>query len=148
MGYLHYCMDHEELLAVEVLLGHEKITELITALKAGQESLRNIIPFLPQTLIDELSSPAFIEQCMQDFNVLDTSGRGVLGPSELLPLILSLTEAHHYSLTAEHCMYFIDVFDVDGNQVICSEEFVNLVRFMLVMSFMDTAEGQLVTRDA
>jgi len=147
MAYLQYAKEHQEMLCADVLLGQEKISKLLSALSEGVDAISGLIPFLPAGFLDELLSDAFVLQCNQDFKELDKDDSGVLEPSELLPVILSLAEAHHFSLTSEHSRHFVDIFDSERNGVITKGEYVNFVRFMMIMSFMETEEGKRVEMD-
>lgn len=107
----------------------------------------DLVPFLPQELIDELTSESFVLQCEQDFQSLDEDGSGVLEPMELMPIIQSLSQARAYTLTRDHCRRFVDIFDIERNGVISKMEFVHFVRFMMIMSYMETPEGQQIQMD-
>ncbi|CAE8730509.1 unnamed protein product, partial [Polarella glacialis] len=98
--------------------------------------------------VEMLSSEDFEIQCNADFSSLDADGSGVLEPKELMPIIISLSEAHSLSLTEDHCTRFVDIFDVHNNGVIDRGEFIQFVQFMMIMSFMETPEGWAAQRDA
>jgi Ca2+-binding EF-hand superfamily protein len=147
MSYLDYALAHEEMLAAEVYLGEEKIMKLLDFIHDGVSQLQEIVPFLPPDLIEEMQSPEFIAQCTKDFAQLDADKSGVLEPKELIPVILHLSEAHHFCLTQAHCQHFVDLFDTGGNGVITGEEYINFARFMLVMAFLDTDEGWIMQYD-
>lgn len=148
MGYLQYSKEHKEMMLAEVMLGHDRIEKLIKALKSHSESMDNLLPFLPDDLKKELSSQEFADRCLADFRALDTNGSGVLEPPNLMPVILQLSKAHHYSLTEEHAKVFVDIFDVERNGVITSNEFIDFARFMLIMAYLDTEDGQEVHESA
>lgn len=147
MSYLDYALAHEEMLAAELYLGEEKIMKLLDVLHDGVSQLTEIVPFLPPDLLLEMQSPEFIAQCQKDFEHLDVDKSGVLEPKELIPVILHLSEAHHYCLTQAHCQHFVDLFDTGRNGVITGEEYINFARFMLVMAFLDTEEGYIMQTD-
>jgi len=138
MGYLHFTKEHEDLLVQEVLMGRERLQGMIEAMRAGVGQIQDLVPFLPQELVNELNGPEFEAQCMKDFADLDKDKSGVLEPRELIPVILHLSEAHDYALTEDHCKRFVDIFDVKRNGVITREEFIRLTRFIMVMAFMET----------
>lgn len=98
--------------------------------------------------MDELSSDTFEQTCINFFNHLDKDSNGILEPMELLPVVQELTQAHAFVLTEDHCKRFVDIFDIDRNGVIAKAEFVNFVRYMMIMSFMETPEGQQATIEA
>mmetsp|Transcript_5033 Transcript_5033/g.12967 ORF Transcript_5033/g.12967 Transcript_5033/m.12967 type:complete len:1111 (+) Transcript_5033:61-3393(+) len=148
MAYLNYAQEHQEMLFTEMLLGQEKVSQLLASLRDGVDRITEFAPFLPQALVDEILSDAFAEQCKEDFVTLDQNKSGVLEPNEIMPLIQSMTTAHHLSLTEAHCRHFVEIFDVDQNGVITQAEFVNFARFMMIMAFLDTPEGIAVEVDA
>jgi Ca2+-binding EF-hand superfamily protein len=148
MGFLTYQQDNQNMLIADVMLGEERMTAMLEQLKKGSQSVWDMVPFLPQELINELTSEEFEVQCMKDFASLDADGSGALEPRELLPIIQSLTQAHEYVLTDEHCRRFVDIFDFERNGVITQSEFVHFVRFMMIMSFMETPEGQISAIEA
>jgi len=144
MGYLEYCQENQDMLQAEVLLGEERIQQLLEGLRTSFDQVGEVAPYLPDALVEYLQSETFAEKCMEDFQSLDADGSGSLEPCELFPVILQLAEAHHYSLTQEHCRHFVDIFDDKRNGVITRAEFLNFARFMMIMGFMQTEEGQLV----
>eukprot|EP00435_Cladocopium_sp_Y103_P069735 s818_g33.t2 len=142
MGFLNYQLQNQDTLVADSMLGSEKMESLLVALKKGSEMVWEILPFLPEALVDELSSDTFEQTCINFFNHLDKDSNGVLEPMELLPVVQELTQAHAFVLTEDHCKRFVDIFDIDRNGVIAKEEFVNFVRYMMIMSFMETPEGE------
>lgn len=148
MGFLNYQLQNQDTLVADSMLGSEKMESLLVALKKGSEMVWEILPFLPEALVDELSSDTFEQTCINFFNHLDKDSNGILEPMELLPVVQELTQAHAFVLTEDHCKRFVDIFDIDRNGVIAKEEFVNFVRYMMIMSFMETPEGQQATIEA
>lgn len=148
MGYLKYTKDHKDMALAEVMLGQDRIQELIKTLKSRTESLDDLLPHLPDAFKKELLSQTFADRCLQDFRLLDKDASGVLEPKELMPVILHLSQAHHYALTEEHAKVFVDIFDVERNGVITSNEFIDFARFMLIMAYLDTEEGHAVDEKA
>ncbi|CAE6913171.1 cadA [Symbiodinium sp. CCMP2456] len=142
MGYLTYLVENQDALMADVMLGQEKMESVLQNLRQGSEMVWDVLPFLPQSLIDELSSPEFELSCDEFFSQLDKDGNGTLEPAELLPIVQDLTQAHAFVLTEEHCKKFVDLFDIDRNGIIAKHEFVNFVRYMMIMAFMETPEGQ------
>lgn len=147
MSWLQYTRQHQDLLASDILLGQERINKLLAALAEGAERIDDLIPFLPDELTEKLLSESFARQCGRDFKELDKDGSGALEPTEVFPLLSALTEAHQLALTEEHCRHFVRIFDVEQEGVITEGEFVNFVRFTMIMAFMETEEGQRVKLD-
>eukprot|EP00931_Biecheleriopsis_adriatica_P089730 TRINITY_DN63817_c0_g1_i1.p1 TRINITY_DN63817_c0_g1~~TRINITY_DN63817_c0_g1_i1.p1 ORF type:complete len:1120 (+),score=314.25 TRINITY_DN63817_c0_g1_i1:110-3469(+) len=141
LGLLTYQLDNQEILVADALMGAQKTEEMLRYLKSGTEQVWELIPFLPQELVDELRSSEFEKDCLGKFKELDIDGSGALEPRELMPIIKDLSETHEQVLTDDHCRRFVDIFDVKRNGVINKDEFVQFVQFMMIMSYMETPEG-------
>jgi Ca2+-binding EF-hand superfamily protein len=139
IAYLSSCREWHD-----VKHSKTQIEELLIFLKAHCEKIDDILPYLPVQLKEDLTSEDFVVHCMEDFQLLDKAQTGVLEPREVVPLILQLTEAHHLALTFEHVLEFVDLFDTARNGVINPSEYVNFSRFMMILAYLETEEGQLV----
>merc|ERR1712232_499150 len=53
-----------------------------------------------------------------------------------------MTEAHHLALDLAQCKRFAAIFDDANTGVISRSEFVNFARFLMVMSWLQTEDGQ------
>ncbi|CAJ1444852.1 unnamed protein product [Effrenium voratum] len=150
MGYLQHQAQNQEGVVADALVGKEKVEMLLTELKKGSSLVWDVLPFLPEDLVAELSSEDFEKMCLDYFTDLDKDASGTLEPVEILPVIQELAQARSFELTEEqeHCRRFVEIFDVDNNGVIGQDEFVNFVRYMMIMSFMQTPEGQLAKLEA
>mmetsp|Transcript_29382 Transcript_29382/g.84461 ORF Transcript_29382/g.84461 Transcript_29382/m.84461 type:complete len:1046 (+) Transcript_29382:73-3210(+) len=142
MAFLRDSKAKQDNFEAELALGQEKVGQLMAALKEGVDQIADIIPFLPREFLDMLFTDEFAAQCNNDFKDLDRDSSGVLEPQELLPIILNMVKAQKLHLTEEHAQQFVDIFDAEGNGVISEGEFGNLVRFMMIMAFMQTEDGQ------
>merc|ERR1719272_748219 len=125
-----------------VLESSKSIDELIETVQNDKHQMRKIMPYLPADLRDELLSDAFVTHCLQRFEELDSDGSGSLCPVEIYPLLLEMTDAHHYALDHDQCERFTAVFDDENTGVISKKEFVNFARFLMVISFLKTEDGQ------
>mmetsp|Transcript_55998 Transcript_55998/g.92771 ORF Transcript_55998/g.92771 Transcript_55998/m.92771 type:complete len:1019 (+) Transcript_55998:3-3059(+) len=143
MSYLH-SEDGQQKVGegLTILGGSKQIDELLDMLKRDRQELRAVIPYLPDQLRDELLSEQFTMVCLKSFSELDKDGNGTLEPAELYPIIMDMTSAHSLSLDIEQCARFTDIFDDAKNGVINKDEFVNFVRFLMVMAFLHTEDGQ------
>jgi len=142
MSFLEHQQKHQDDFVAEVVLGKERIEQLLGALRENVNKIHEIIPYLPSALSNELLGKEFEEMCLADFAKLDEDASGVLEPRELIPVVLQLSDAHHFSLSEDDCAHFVDIFDVERNGVITRAEYCNLARFMMVMAFMQTEEGR------
>mmetsp|Transcript_29901 Transcript_29901/g.68937 ORF Transcript_29901/g.68937 Transcript_29901/m.68937 type:complete len:1138 (-) Transcript_29901:118-3531(-) len=142
MAYLEFSRAHAEFMSAELLLGTEKIGQLFKDLQDGASKIDDIIPFLPFDLKAEIMSPEFAQMCLEDFHQLDKNKSGVLEPSETIPVLMQLSRAKHFALTDEHCKHFVEMFDIERNGVLTEAEFINFARFILIMAYMETEEGQ------
>jgi len=82
----------------------------------------------------------FIEACNQKFDALDVDTNGTLSPDELWPVIVELSAEHPLSVTIDHCRYLTVIFDEDCNGVISRDEFVQLVRFIFIVQWLQGQE--------
>eukprot|EP00747_Dinoflagellata_sp_TGD_P051325 gnl/TRDRNA2_/TRDRNA2_147274_c0_seq1.p1 gnl/TRDRNA2_/TRDRNA2_147274_c0~~gnl/TRDRNA2_/TRDRNA2_147274_c0_seq1.p1 ORF type:complete len:736 (+),score=136.44 gnl/TRDRNA2_/TRDRNA2_147274_c0_seq1:79-2208(+) len=126
----------------DIAHGHRQIEDLIMRLRDGAESMAQVVPFLPQDMKDELTSDEFCVACMEGFSKMDRDGNGVLDEHEFIPLLIGMTDAHPYSLTEDLANHFIDIFDIERNGVITRKEFLRFARFMMVLAWLETDEGQ------
>lgn len=136
---------------LKIMESSREVDALMETLKKDRREMRKVIPYLPDDLRDELLSQQFSAHCHDKFNELDKDGSGSLCNAELYPLILELTDAHHYALDLDQCQKFADVFDDEKTGVISKKEFVNFARFLMVMSYLKTEDGkktlQVATED-
>eukprot|EP00929_Paragymnodinium_shiwhaense_P058771 TRINITY_DN29447_c0_g1_i1.p1 TRINITY_DN29447_c0_g1~~TRINITY_DN29447_c0_g1_i1.p1 ORF type:complete len:1085 (-),score=358.65 TRINITY_DN29447_c0_g1_i1:301-3555(-) len=141
LSFVAFQRDNEEMMMQEVLMGKEKVDLLLASIKQNIDRLDDIIPTLPDGLKQDLLGQGFTDRCMADFATLDEDGSGNLEEAELVPLLMLLSEAHQLSLTEKHAKDFLGMFDSERNGVITKAEYVNLARFMLIMSYVNTEAG-------
>jgi len=130
-----------------MMLSKDRIDALLDVLRTKAENIGDIVPFLPDDLKKELMSEEFRKMCMKEFKEMDQDFSGVLEPKELMPLVMNMAEAHQFALTEEHCVKFVDIFDSKRNGVLTLSEFITFVRFMLVMAYLDTEDGRIVSEN-
>lgn len=137
MVYLELIKDQQDTLLADILLGEEKVAQLLQLLKDGAGRISELISFLPEEFTDELSSDEFKELCIREFNELDKDKSGALEPAELMPLLQNLTEAKRLALSQEHCRRFLSIFDQDHDGTITIKEFLNYAQFMMVIAYFE-----------
>merc|ERR1719487_445053 len=128
----------------QILDDSKKIEDLIAMLESDRRHIRKVIPFLPDDIRDELLSEKFTLHCLDSFKALDSDGNGSLDPTELYPIIMDLTNAHHLALDLDQCNRFTSVFDDEKTGVISQNEYVNFARFLMVMTYLQSEEGSTV----
>jgi len=129
---------------LKILESSKQIDDLIKDLQRDRRQMRKVIPYLPEDLRDELLSEEFASTCIAKFSALDKDNSGSLEPVELYPMILEMTKAHQYALDDEQCIRFTAIFDDEKTGVISKKEFLNFARFLMVMSYLRTEDGQNV----
>mmetsp|Transcript_13607 Transcript_13607/g.29985 ORF Transcript_13607/g.29985 Transcript_13607/m.29985 type:complete len:1122 (-) Transcript_13607:216-3581(-) len=134
--------------AKDIMKDTMKIEDLLKELSEDRNAIQHVIPYLPHWIRDELLSEAFTMECMETFSQLDQDRNNVLTPNELMPVVLAMSKAHHLSLNEEQCKRFTDIFDDLQNGVITRGEFVNFARFLMVMGYLKSQEGQAVRQIA
>lgn len=150
MSYLHMpegskaCKE-----AVRIYEDTKCIEDLLEDLSKNRFAIQHVLPYLPGWLRDELLSSHFQMRCMDTFCTLDKDGNGKLEPVELYPLIQAMATdlegaSTHIQIDFEQCERFTSIFDEAGEGVIRASEFVNFCRFQMVMSWLQTQEGQIV----
>jgi Ca2+-binding EF-hand superfamily protein len=143
MQYLHSEEGKDEVgHALQILSDSKQIEDLIVLLERDWHEMKKVIPYLPDDLRDELLSEHFTLDCLQRFEELDRDCSGSLDPSQVLPIIVDMTNAHHHALDESQCARFVAIFDEAKTGVISKQEFVNFARFLMVMSFLQTEKGQ------
>jgi len=141
MGYLKFTNDWRK---EGVAHDSKRIEMMLTEMKEHCERLDDVIPMLPDEVQDELMSMEFIDGCMSYFDELDTNKSGVLEPSNLVPVFIDLTKSHPFALTQDQVLKFVDIFDTERTGVISRNEFINAVRFMMIMGYLETEQGQCI----
>jgi len=117
-------------------------------LQKDRQSISKVISLLPAEIYDEITSAQFITTSNECFQKLDTDNNKSLSPDELYPVVMELCQAHPYSIDYEHCVEFTKIFDIDGNGVIGKDEFLDFVRFLGVMSYLQSPAGKEKANDA
>jgi len=129
----------------------QTLQENVAAIKQ-QYSAIIASPDTPDWLKQLLQSEEFEVECAQYFDKFDTDGNGVLSPDELFPIVQEVSEVHPatwqtldilpVNITEEHCNKMALIFDEDKNGVISRSEFSNLVRFIIIIEWLQEKEVQ------
>lgn len=119
------------------------VEELLDMVATGVSSIKTHMgritdsPDLPDWLHNLLVSEEFVLACQSQFDELDKDGNGSLSPDELTPVIVSIAEGQPITVLPEHCAYLTTIFDADNNGTISRGEFVELVRFIFVVQWLN-----------
>ena len=101
---------------------------------------------LPDALLLQLSSPAFITSVMQSFDELDTDKSEKLERDELMPVVVDLIGGiggEGPPPSADQCMEFVlMLFDTDGDTTIDRAEFVYLIEWCVVMNAIHAMQAK------
>jgi Ca2+-binding EF-hand superfamily protein len=99
-------------------------------------------PECPDWLKKCLQSEDFQAECAQYFDKFDDDGNGVLSPDELFPIVQEISQVHPVNITEEHCNKMALIFDEDKNGVISRDEFANLVKFVIIIQWLQEHQEQ------
>lgn len=120
-----------------------RIEDLLEGMERDRAAVQQVMPYLPQWLRNDLLSERFITECITIFEELDKDKNGTLEPEELFPMVRNMADAHSMALDLDQCKRFASIFDDNGDGLIELDEFVTFSRFMIVMAFLHSQEGQL-----
>jgi Ca2+-binding EF-hand superfamily protein len=148
VGYLESADGRVVQEVSEIYKGPRQVDDLLLVLQQDRKTIHKVIPLLPQEVFDEITSPQLIANCQERFARLDVDKNGVLSPEELFPIVVDLAQAHPYAINQDHCVNFTKIFDVRGDGVIHEDEFIEFARFLCIMSYLQSAEGQEKVTDA
>jgi len=143
MSYLHSeegkegCKD-----ALAIMEDSRRVDDLLDTMSSDRSQVHKVLPYLPDRLRQELLSPSFTVKCSRTFKELDKDGSGTLEASELYPLVQGLAGVHELSLDLEQCQRFMAIFDDEKTGVIGADEYVNFARFLIIMSYLRSQEGE------
>ncbi|MEC8564988.1 MAG: EF-hand domain-containing protein, partial [Pseudomonadota bacterium] len=69
---------------------------------------------------DYLFSDELVDYAMEHYDALDVDSSGALTPDELVPVIVSMSEAKPWDIDEEQCRRFVAIFDKDRSGKISS----------------------------
>jgi Ca2+-binding EF-hand superfamily protein len=147
IGYLESEEGRAVVEAVDVSAGARQVNELLETLEKDRNAIHKVVPLLPAEVYDDVTSDSFMKDCQDRFAALDKDKSGTLEPEELYPVIVELSQAHPYAIDIEHCKKFTKIFDIVGNGVIMKDEFVDFVRFLVIMNYMQSDDGRKKMED-
>lgn len=130
--------------ALQIMSDSAMVDQLLETLEHDPSKMHEAFAYLPENLKIELLSEHFTVDCMTHFQEVDKDGRGSLGPEEVYPVIVALSNSHEASLDLDQCRRFTAFFDTTGTGLITSNNFVDFARFLIVMAWLKSHEGQQV----
>merc|ERR1719272_1132639 len=123
--------------ALEIEEGTMRIGAMIDMLKNKTRTVEQIAHNLPQWLRESFENDSFVAECVEKFETLDRDLSGRIEAQELFPVILELAEEHPLSITEEHCDELLGIFDRDGNGYLDVQEFVDFIKFVFTISWLN-----------
>mmetsp|Transcript_118413 Transcript_118413/g.334719 ORF Transcript_118413/g.334719 Transcript_118413/m.334719 type:complete len:1122 (+) Transcript_118413:32-3397(+) len=126
----------------------QQLNEWLDVVTRDRDAVRKIVPLLPKHVFDELTSDDFIRRCHERFERLDRDRTGVLRPQELVPLVVDLTSVYPCVITEEHSKRFTNIFDIYGDGVLRPDEFLDFLRFLMIMGYLQSEEGKAMSKEA
>lgn len=122
---------------MQAMKAKERTTNMIKQLSEEASKLEELIPNLPTWLQKLFSNKEFNDLVTDKFQQYDTAKRGFLSSEEVFPMLVSLTHEQPVSLTMEHCVRFVEVFDADKSGTLDIQEFRDFLRFSLAMAYLE-----------
>lgn len=127
---------HDDMTAAEM-----KVEAMLDMMTKDKQCFPQILASLPPEIAEFLNSGDFAEACERSFTELDQDQNGVLSNEELLPLLHQMLhdqfEEHHFSVTHDHSKRLMDVFDADGNGVLCLSEWTEFARYVAAYTLLE-----------
>jgi hypothetical protein len=130
--------------ALRVIEDSARADTLLEAMERDPSQMQMVFTYLPESLKSDLLSEHFTVDCVTHFQDLDQAGVGSLGPEELYPVIITLSNSHEASLDLGQCQRFAAIFDTERKGVISADAFVDFARFLIIMAWLQSHEGQEV----
>eukprot|EP00746_Dinoflagellata_sp_MGD_P167618 gnl/MRDRNA2_/MRDRNA2_98398_c0_seq1.p1 gnl/MRDRNA2_/MRDRNA2_98398_c0~~gnl/MRDRNA2_/MRDRNA2_98398_c0_seq1.p1 ORF type:complete len:590 (+),score=125.49 gnl/MRDRNA2_/MRDRNA2_98398_c0_seq1:107-1876(+) len=141
--------DHhvEDMSAAEM-----KVEAMLDMMTKDKQCFPQILASLPPEIAEFLNSSDFAEACHRSFKELDQDGNGVLTNDELLPLLHQMLhdqfEEHHFAVTQDHSKRLMEVFDADGNGVLCLAEWTEFAKYVAAYTLLEAqCAGQHASTD-
>jgi Ca2+-binding EF-hand superfamily protein len=129
-------------------MNRSKVDGLLDMIHYGKSNLKAVLPYVPEELRKELTSEAFEQECLENFQELDVENTGRLGPQEIGPMIVNISGARQNQITLDQALEFIYLFDKDQNGTIEADEFYELVQMVCISYFLRSEEGKVVVNMA
>ena len=119
-----------------------RVDDVIELVRRDSEWVEQVLPSLPAEWQDYLFSDELVDYAMEHYDALDVDASGALTPDELVPVIVSMSEAKPWDIDEEQCRRFVAIFDKDRSGQIERVEFFRLMQFIVVMSFVSAQDDE------
>jgi len=131
----------------QLALGRRRVEELLAMLERDRLSVHKVVPLVPPGLAEHLASEAFAQTSGRHFAELDAGGLGYLRPSDLVPLVAELSLAQQTAVDENACSRFLAIFNARHDGVMYEGDFLELSRFLCIMSFLHSEEGRALVQE-
>eukprot|EP00746_Dinoflagellata_sp_MGD_P158374 gnl/MRDRNA2_/MRDRNA2_86455_c0_seq5.p1 gnl/MRDRNA2_/MRDRNA2_86455_c0~~gnl/MRDRNA2_/MRDRNA2_86455_c0_seq5.p1 ORF type:complete len:1290 (+),score=317.82 gnl/MRDRNA2_/MRDRNA2_86455_c0_seq5:478-3870(+) len=145
--YLGSNLDASESQAVqETDAGAYRIDEMLDMMQNDRSQVKknfgrlSVSPMVPEFIQNAMENVTLKAQVFEKFDALDIDKNGVLTPAEVFPIIEELSQEHPFSVTYEHCLRFVEMFDQAKNGVLSKEEFAEFIKFVWFMSWLESQQ--------
>jgi len=146
MGFLDNPKEHHKIVAAR---GHVNVYDLLVSIKVSPTKIDEIFKLLPQHMQVMLMSDKFTEKCSADFRSLIQDGGGFFDVKTSIPAVCSMAEVEDIPLTREECERSMAFGNGRApSDAITQKEYIELVRFTLVVAYLETDNGQTVADNA
>eukprot|EP00397_Hematodinium_sp_SG-2012_P001922 GEMP01001927.1.p1 GENE.GEMP01001927.1~~GEMP01001927.1.p1 ORF type:complete len:1233 (+),score=260.57 GEMP01001927.1:103-3801(+) len=125
----------------QAVLGKRRVDRLIESIFAEKKVADSIVCQLPRWLSDTFMDVEFAKMATVKFAQLDDDDSGMLEPKEFAPIIQSMTPGNVAEINEEQCYRMARIFDTDKNGSISLDEFVDYLKFVITVNYLET-EGR------
>jgi len=139
MAWVEDAANQEEEQAIKE--GTVRVHDMITTLAEDKQAMDAAQQELPAWLLETFEDPSFSISTNQEFDSLDANQSGFLSPDQIAPILVKLSQEHPASITRDHCVRLVSLFDVEGTGVISRDDYAELVRFIMVMTWIQDEKG-------
>merc|ERR1719160_433634 len=133
--------------------GELRVDDLLDMMRQDRTAVRqqfgraSLCPDIPADLQELMGSEEFKKKCEERFDMLDEDKNGVLTADELFPVLVDISKESPMSITYEHCIRFMELFDDSKSGNLTRTEFYDFAKFMYLMMWMDSVRQEKEMND-
>merc|ERR1719265_713878 len=123
----------EEMAIIE---GELRVDDLLDMMQMDRTQVRkqfgraSLCPDIPVELQEFMGSDEFKKKCEDRFDALDANKDGTLSADELYPVLIEISQESPMSITFEHCVRFMEMFDDSKSGNMTRTDFFEFAKFM------------------